>query len=49
MAHAYGTSVVKDFGGPVVQVLPSNAGGVGSIPDQGAKIPHQKTKTETIL
>ena len=30
-----------DFpGGPVVKTLPSNAGGVGSIPGQGAKIPH---------
>ena len=25
-------------GGPVVKTSPSNAGGVGSIPDQGAKI-----------
>ena len=30
-----------DFpGGPVVQKLPSDAGGVGSIPGQGTKIPH---------
>ena len=30
-----------DFpGGPVVQTLPSNAGGVTSIPGQRAKIPH---------
>ena len=30
-----------DFpGGPVVNILPSNAGGVGSIPGRGAKIPH---------
>ena len=30
-----------DFpGGPVVKTLPSNAGGAGSIPGQGAKIPH---------
>ena len=29
-----------DFtGGPVVKTSPSNAGGVGSIPGQGAKIP----------
>ena len=28
-------------GGPVVKPLPSNAGGVGSNPDQGAKIPHE--------
>ena len=31
----------RDFpGGPVVKTLPSNAGGAGSIPGQGAKIPH---------
>ena len=31
----------KDFpGSPVVKTLPSNARGVGSIPGQGAKIPH---------
>ena len=30
-----------DFpGGPVVKTLPFNAGGAGSIPDWGAKIPH---------
>ena len=30
-----------DFpGGPVVGTLPSSAGGVGSIPGQGARIPH---------
>ena len=30
-----------DFpGDPVVKTLPSNAAGAGSIPDQGAKIPH---------
>ena len=45
-----------DFpGGPVVKTSPSNAGGVGSIPDWGAKIPHAsgpkkpKHKTEAIL
>ena len=27
-------------GGPVVKTLPSNAGGAGSIPGQGEKIPH---------
>ena len=27
-------------GGPVVKNLPSNAGDVGSIPDQGTKIPY---------
>ena len=31
----------RDFpGGPVVKTLPSKAGGVGSIPGQGTKIPH---------
>ena len=30
-----------DFpGGPMVKTSPSNAGGAGSIPGQGAKIPH---------
>ena len=30
-----------DFsGGPVVKTSPSNVGGKGSIPGQGAKIPH---------
>ena len=35
-------------GGLVAKILPSSAGGVGSIPGRGAKIPHasgQKTKT----
>ena len=27
-------------GGPVVKILPSNAGGTGSIPGWGSKIPH---------
>ena len=27
-------------GSPLVKTSPSNAGGVGSIPDQGSKIPH---------
>ena len=27
-------------GGPVVKTLPSNAGGAGSNPHQGTKIPH---------
>ena len=31
----------RDFpGGPVVETSPSSAGGAGSIPGQGAKIPH---------
>ena len=38
-------------GGPVVKTSPSNAGGVGSIPGWGAKIPYaslaKKTKLET--
>ena len=33
--------MARDFpGGPVVKTLPSNAGGVGSVPGQGAKILH---------
>lgn len=33
--------VCWDFpGGQVVKILPFNAGGAGSIPDQGDKIPH---------
>ena len=39
----------EDFlGGPVVKTSPSNAGGAGSIPGQGAKTPNalqSKTKT----
>ena len=49
-----------DFpGNPVVKTLPSNAGGTGSIPGQGAKIPRAlrpvpcgqeaKFKVETVL
>ena len=35
------TVMIQDFpGGPVVKTLPSNAGGAGSIPGWGAKIPH---------
>ena len=31
----------RDFlGGPVVETLSSNAGNVGSVPDQGTKIPY---------
>ena len=40
----------RDFpGGPVVKTSPSNAGGVGSNPGQGAEIPHasQTKKTKT--
>ena len=37
-----------DFpGGPVVKTLPSSAGGVGSIPSQGAKILHAWWPQET--
>ena len=46
----------RDFpGGPVVETSPSNAGGAGSIPGRGAKIPHAsrpkkpKHETEAIL
>ena len=36
---------IRDFpGGPVVKNLPSNTGDVGSIPDQGTKIPRAPTK-----
>ena len=32
-----------DFpGGPVVKTSPPNAGDLGSIPDQGAEIPHAR-------
>ena len=35
------TMVLGDFpGGPVVKTWPSNAGGVGSVPGQGLKIPY---------
>ena len=47
---------MRDFlGGLAVKTSPSNAGGEGSIPGQGAKIPSDATirkpkqKTETIL
>ena len=46
----------RDFpGGPVVMTSPSKAGGVGSIPGEGPKIPHAsqpkkpKHKTEAML
>ena len=46
---------LQDFpGNPVVKNLPSNAGGLGSIPGQKVKIPHasrpkkKKQKTEAI-
>ena len=33
--------ILRDFPGhPVVKTSPSNAGGAGSIPGRGAKIPH---------
>ena len=39
---------VWDFpSGPVVGTLPSNAGGEGSIPGQGAKTPHALPKHKT--
>ena len=50
------TCITRDFpAGPMVKTSPSNAGGAGSIPGQGAKIPHAlgpkkpKHKTEAIL
>ena len=49
-------NTLGDFpGGAVVKTLPSNAGGVGSIPAQGAKNPTYlsakswKHKTEAVL
>ena len=33
--------------GPVVKTLPSNVGGLGSIPGQGAKIPHTSQPKKT--
>ena len=41
-------------GGPVVKTLPPIAGGGGSIPDWGAKVPHaswskKKEKAEALL
>ena len=47
--------IVRNFsGGPVVKTSPSNAGGAGSIPGWGAKIPHaswpkNQNKTEAML
>ena len=40
-----------DFpGGPLVKTLPSNAGGVGSVPGQGTKIPHASSpKNQNII
>ena len=52
----YIENIWQDFpGGSVVKVSPSSAGGAGSIPGQGAKIPHvlwpknQNIKTEATL
>ena len=54
--HISKVCTLGDFpDGPVVKTSPSNAGGVGSIPGQGAKIPHasgpktHNIKTEVIL
>ena len=34
-------TIYREFpGSPVVKTLPANAGGMGSIPGWGAKIPH---------
>ena len=39
-----------DFpGGPVVKTSPSNTGGMGSVPCQGAKIPHASRRKTKIL
>ena len=39
----------QDFpGGPVVQNLPCNSGGEGSIPGQGTKIPHPEEQLESL-
>ena len=35
-------------GSPVVKNLPSNAGDAGSIPSQGAKIPHAKEQLSSV-
>ena len=41
-------NIMRDFpGGPVVKTSPSNAGGAGSIPGPGAKIPHMPWGQET--
>ena len=39
---------LRDFpGGPVTKTSPSNAGGVGFVPGQGAKIPHASWAKKT--
>ena len=41
LCHTSKKEIVRDFpGGPVVEISPSNAGSVGSIPSRGARIPH---------
>ena len=49
--NSFKSFLIRDFpGGPVVKTLPSNSGGAGSIPGQGAKIPHAsqtKSKAES--
>ena len=43
VSHAFG-----DFpGSPVLKTLPSNSGGVGSIPGQEVKIPHTSWPKKT--
>ena len=40
--------ILRDFaGGPVVKNPPSNAGDMGSVPDQGTKIPHTVEQLNT--
>ena len=41
MVNTVNNTVLRAFpGSPAVRTLPSNAGGAGSIPGWGAKIPH---------
>ena len=40
----------RDFpGGPAVKTLPSNARGEGSIPGQGARIPHASRVSHSVV
>ena len=44
-------TMTRDFAGsPVVKTSPSNAGGAGSIPGRGAKVPHaSRPKNQNIM
>ena len=45
MGQEYSLRIVWDFpGGPLIKVLPSDAGRMGLIPDWGAKMPGSKKK-----